>query len=99
MSAIPSKIGLIAGWGHYPIYLAEALKQQGIGVYCLGIVGHADPKLQSLCDEWSLLGLGRLQAAFRFFRRHGLTYGTMAGKINKKLLLDPMLIWRQLPDW
>jgi DUF1009 family protein len=96
---VPSKVGLIAGKGRYPIYLAEALKQQGIGVYCLGIINHADPVLQSMCDEWSPLGLGRLQTAFRFFRKHGLTHGTMAGGINKKALLDPWLIWKQLPDW
>ena len=97
--AVPSKVGIIAGRGRYPIYLAEALKQQGIGVYCLGIVNHADPVLKSMCTEWSPLGLGRLQTAFRFFRRHGLTYGTMAGGINRRLLLDPLLLWKQLPDW
>ncbi|MDR0521587.1 MAG: UDP-2,3-diacylglucosamine diphosphatase LpxI [Planctomycetaceae bacterium] len=96
---LPSRIGLIAGWGRYPIYLAEALKQRGAAVYCLGIVNHADPKLKTLCDDYCPLGLGKLQTAFRFFRQHGLTCGTMAGKINKKLLLEPMLLWRQLPDW
>jgi len=99
MSAVPSKVGLIAGGGRYPIYLAEALKQQEIGVYCLGISGHADPVLQSMCDAWSPLGLGRLQTAFRFFHLHGLLHGTMAGEINGKLLLDPLLFWKQLPDW
>jgi DUF1009 family protein len=94
----PKKVCLLAGWGRYPIYLAEALKQQGVGVYCLGIVNHADPKLAAICDAYAPLGLGRLQFAFRFFRRYGLTQGTMAGKINKRLLLDPMLIWQQLPD-
>ena len=98
MMTLPEKIGLIAGWGRYPMYLAEALKQQGVRVYCLGIVNHADPVLQSMCDGWAPLGLGRLQTAFRFFRRHGLTHGTMAGKINKELLLDPWLIWKHLPD-
>jgi len=98
-SEVPIKIGLIAGRGRYPIYLAEALKQQGIGVYCLGIDSHADPVLQSMCDVWAPLGLGRLQTAFRFFRRHGLTHGTLAGGINRRLLLDPWLIWKQLPDW
>jgi DUF1009 family protein len=97
--AVPQKIGLIAGNGRYPIYLAEALKQQGIGVYCLGIVNHADPVLESMCDAWSPLGLGRLQTAFRFFRKHGLICGTMAGGVNRGALLDPMLIWKQLPDW
>jgi DUF1009 family protein len=98
-TTFPERVGLIAGWGRYPIYLAEALKQQGIKVYCLGLVNHADPKLKEICDDWSPLGLGRFRAAFRFFRRHGLTQGTMAGKINKTLLLDPLLIWRQLPDF
>lgn len=96
---VPSKVGLIAGKGRYPIYLAEALKQQGISVYCLGIVDHADPVLQSMCDAWLPLGLGRLQTAFRFFRKHGLTIGTMAGGINKRLILDPWFIWKHFPDW
>jgi DUF1009 family protein len=81
------------------LYLAEALKQQGTKVYCLGIVNHADKKLETLCDVYQPLGLGRLQTAFRFFRQHRLTVGTMAGKINKKLLLDPLLVWKQLPDF
>ncbi|GHT44925.1 hypothetical protein FACS189454_03570 [Planctomycetales bacterium] len=93
------KVGLIAGWGRYPIYLAEALKQRGFEVYCLGVVNHADPALKTICDEWAPLGLGRLNSAFRFFKKHSLTQGTMAGKINKKLLLDPFLIWKQLPDF
>ena len=96
---VPLRIGLIAGRGRYPIYLAEALKQQGVAVYCLGIVNHADPILQTMCDAWAPLGLGRLQTAFRFFRKHGLTHGTMAGGVNRRLLLEPMLIWKQLPDW
>jgi DUF1009 family protein len=96
---IPQQVGLIAGWGRYPIYLAEALKQQGTKVFCLGVVNHADSKLREICDIYAPLGLGRLQTAFRFFRKHGLTQGTMAGKINKRLLLEPMLIWRQLPDF
>lgn len=96
---LPERVGLIAGWGRYPIYLAEALKQQGTEVYCMGIINHADPVLKDICDVWVPLGLGRLQTAFRFFQKHGLPVGTMAGKINKKLLLDPMLVWKQLPDW
>ena len=96
---VPTRVGLIAGKGRYPIYLAEALKQQGIGVYCLGIINHADPVLQSICDDWAPLGLGRLQTAFRFFHKHGLAHGTMAGGVNRRLLLEPMLIWKQLPDW
>ncbi len=97
-TGIPEKVGLIAGWGRYPIYLAQALKQQGTRVYCAGVINHADPKLQDICDGWLPFGLGKFKTAIRFFHEHGLTEGTMAGKINKKLLLDPLLIWQQLPD-
>jgi DUF1009 family protein len=95
----PAKVGIIAGRGCYPVYLAEALKQQGITVYGLGVINHADSTFQALCEDWIPLGLGRLQTAFRFFHNHGLTQGTMAGGINHKALLDPWLIWKQLPDW
>ncbi|MDR2344477.1 MAG: UDP-2,3-diacylglucosamine diphosphatase LpxI [Planctomycetaceae bacterium] len=93
------RVGLIAGWGRYPVYLAEALKQRGAEVFCLGIANHADLVLRDICDDWLLLGLGKLQTAFRFFHKHKITYGTMAGKINKKLLLHPYFVWKQLPDF
>ncbi len=30
------KVGLLAGWGRYPQVVAEALREQGYQVYCLG---------------------------------------------------------------
>ena len=96
---IPKKVGLVAGWGRYPIYLAQSLQEQGTEVFGVGIVNHYDPAFPELCTDFIPVGLGRLKTIFRFFRRHRLTETTMAGKINKKLLLDPLLIWQQLPDF
>lgn len=93
------RIGLIAGWGRYPHVLAQELKRTGHEVVCLGVVNHADPELARICDVFRWSGLGRFGSACRFFRRHGVTQATMAGKIHKKLLLTPGFIWRQLPDW
>ncbi|MDD3586313.1 MAG: UDP-2,3-diacylglucosamine diphosphatase LpxI [Thermoguttaceae bacterium] len=93
------RIGLIAGWGRYPIMLAKELKRTGYEVVCLGVVNHADPELAQICDVFRWSGLARFGGACRFFRRHGITQATMAGKIYKKLLLAPGFIWRQLPDW
>ena len=92
------RIGLIAGWGRYPILLAKELKRSGYEVVCLGVVNHADPELAQICDLFRWSGLARFGSACRFFRRHGVTQATMAGKIHKKLLLAPGFIWRQLPD-
>ena len=99
----PSCIGLLAGWGQYPLIVARQLKQQGHAVVCCGIRGHADPALEAICDDFRWVGLTRFAGQVRFFRRHGVTDATMAGKIFKTNLfrkygwlihLPDLLFWR-----
>lgn len=99
MSQTPRRIGLIAGWGRYPIVLAEALKREGFEVICLGIRHHASPQLAEICDDFGEVGLARLGAALRFFQRRGIHQATMAGKIHKVLLFQRFCWLRHLPDW
>jgi hypothetical protein len=95
----PSKIGLLAGWGRYPIVVADALRSQGHQVYCLAIKDHADPALRARCQHWQPQGLAKLGAAIRYFHRHGVTQATMAGKIHKVLIFRKYHWLRHLPDW
>ncbi|MHB1033665.1 MAG: LpxI family protein [Pirellulales bacterium] len=92
------KMGLLAGWGRFPIVVAGALRRQGYRTYCLGVAGHADPLLAELCDEFRWIGLARLGAAIRYFRRRGVTEATMAGKVHKVVLFQPWVWLRHLPD-
>ena len=92
-------IGLLAGWGRYPVVLAEVLRQQQRRLIGMGVQDHADPELRPLCDQYVELGLGRLGAALRYFRRHGVTTATMAGKIHKVLLFQRYYWWKHRPDW
>ena len=94
-----SKIGLLAGWGRYPIVVADALRSRGHQVYCLAVKDHADPTLHQLCHHWQPQGLAKLGAAIRYFRRHGVTRATMAGKIHKVLIFRKYHWLRHLPDW
>ena len=91
-------VGLIAGWGRFPIVVAEALKAQGRQVYCLGVKDHADPELEHLCDDFQSIGVARLGAAIRYFRRQGIGQATMAGKIHKILLFQKFYWLKHLPD-
>lgn len=91
-------VGLVAGWGRYPIVIAQALKQQGVRVVCLGVKDHADPELRAWCDEYRPIGVARLGAAIRFFKRHGVTRATMAGKIHKVLLFQRFYWLKHVPD-
>lgn len=92
------KIGIIAGWGRYPLVLAEVLKQQGRRTYCVGLKDHADPALADLCDEFQWVGLGQVGKALKFFHRSGVRCATMAGKVHKVILYRPGFWLRHLPD-
>jgi UDP-2,3-diacylglucosamine hydrolase len=95
----PARIGLMAGWGRYPILVVEALRRLGSQVYCLGVVGHADPKLAEICQDFQYSGIGRFGAAIRYFKRHGVDDVIMAGKLHKTVLFKPWMIVRNTPDW
>ena len=95
---IRRRIGLIAGWGDFPVHVARALKQQGFEVYCVGVLDHADPELAEICDDFRVFGMGRMGAHVRYFRRCGVEQATMAGKIFKTVLYRRAQWFRHLPD-
>lgn len=92
------RVGLIAGWGRYPIVVAEALREQGCELVCLGVAGHADPVLRELSTAYSDIGIAKIGGAIRYFRQQGVTRATMAGKFHKTLLMQSHWI-KLLPDW
>lgn len=95
----PPRIGLMAGWGRYPVVVAEELKRQGYRTSCLGVKDHADPALKEMCDDFRWIGLAKLGAAIRYFRQHDVKHVTMAGKVHKTLYFQPWVWLKHLPDW
>lgn len=100
MEADDEPIGMVAGWGAYPVVVAEKLREQGRRLFIVGAAGHADAAaLTPLAERYFEVGLARLGSAIRFFRRSGVQRAVMAGKIHKVRLFDRGA-WRQLiPDW
>src|SRR6476620_898838 len=96
---LPTRVGLIAGWGRFPLVVAEALTQAGKQVYCLGIRDHADPTLASICHDYDWIGLGQIGRVIRYFSRHQVAQATMAGKFHKVLLYRRWAWLHHLPDW
>ena len=94
----PRRVGIMAGWGRLPLAVAEALHRQGCEVYCLGAIGHADPKLATICDDFHWSGLAKFGGAIRYFRRHGVTEVMMVGKIFKVRLFQRWRWLRNIPD-
>ncbi|QDV69615.1 hypothetical protein Poly24_33310 [Rosistilla carotiformis] len=94
-----STVGLIAGWGRFPILVAESLKRQNHRVACAAIRGHACESLNDICDEVRWFGVAKMGGQLRFFRRHGVQRMTMAGKLFKADLMFQGSVWlRHLPD-
>ncbi|MBX3441475.1 MAG: UDP-2,3-diacylglucosamine diphosphatase LpxI [Planctomyces sp.] len=93
------RIGLLAGWGRFPIHFAAAAQKQGYSVQCLGVAGMASEELADICDRYETVPLARIGRAIRYFKRRRVTEAVMAGKIEKRKLFDPLRLLRLLPDW
>jgi DUF1009 family protein len=92
-------IGILAGWGRYPVVVAEAIRRRGGRTAILEIRGHADADLEALADVYGTVGVAEIGGAIDFFRRHGVARATMAGKIHKTKLFARGAWVRHLPDW
>lgn len=86
--ATAKKVGLVAGWGEFPVVVAQTLLSQGHEVHCCAIRDHADPALESICTSYRVFGMGRMGGQVRFLRNAGVRQATMAGKIFKTLLFQ-----------
>src|SRR5262245_49141365 len=93
------RIGLVAGWGRFPIVVAHSLKDHGYEIHCVGLENHADAALKGVCDSYVVRGVARLGAHIRYFRRRGITQATLAGKVFKDKVLFGRFGWLSLvPD-
>ena len=92
-------VGLVAGWGTFPIEVAQQIVRDGGRVCCVAISGHASKDLESICDHVKCMGVGKIGGHIRYFRKHGVRQVTMAGKLFKADILFKGPIWlRHLPD-
>ncbi|MEM6472295.1 MAG: UDP-2,3-diacylglucosamine diphosphatase LpxI [Planctomycetota bacterium] len=95
-----SPVGLIAGWGSFPIEVAEQLIRNGRKVCCIAITDHACQSLESICDHVKWSGVGKIGAHVKYFRKQGVRQVTMAGKLFKSDLLFQGSVWlKHFPDW
>ncbi len=93
------KVGIVAGWGSFPMEVAEHCRQQGYEVYIAAIKGHADPRLAEFAEEIKWFGVAKLGGQIQFFQRHNVQQITLAGKLFKDKILFHGLGWiEHFPD-
>jgi UDP-2,3-diacylglucosamine hydrolase len=90
-------IGLIAGWGRFPIYFAEKARERNIPVVCVGLRGMADrAALEPLVKRFYWSRVAAMGRQIRCLRREGVRRFTTAGKVFKSVMHKP---WRLLTLW
>jgi UDP-2,3-diacylglucosamine hydrolase len=94
-----SPIGLLAGSGRFPILFAQAMRQQGRPVACVGIRYEASPELTGLCDTFDMVGVTKLGGMIRAFKRRSVREVVMAGKVTKNVMYTPFRAIRLMPDY
>ena len=92
-------VGILAGWGRFPIATAEAIQRRGGRVAILTIRYHAEESLEEIADVYGEVGVAEIGKAIDFFHQNGVRRATMAGKIHKKQLFRRFGWIRHLPDW
>jgi DUF1009 family protein len=80
-------LGLVAGWGRFPIELAEHARSQGRELVVAAIKAHADEALRPLARDMRYFGVAKLGAQLRYFQQHGVREVLLAGKLFKDRIL------------
>lgn len=99
VNAEPTRLGLLAGAGSFPIEFAKAANAAGHTVFGLGVAGMASEDLAQYCDEFRYYPLARMGKAIRLFGKGNVSRIVMAGKIEKTVLFHPFRWLRLMPDW
>jgi len=78
-----NKIGLIAGYGHFPLELAAALQAQGKEVHVVAAREETFPEIEKLTASTCWLHVGQIGGMIKAFKRAGVEQVVMAGKVRK----------------
>src|SRR5688572_12249787 len=86
-------VGLLAGYGRFPVVFADKARQLNIPVVCVGIRDEASPQLAGLVERFYWAGLARLGRMIRCFKKEGVQEIVMAGKIHKVAMHAAFRFW------
>ncbi len=85
-------LGLIAGEGKMPVYIAQKAKAEGYQVFVAGAKGNACAQdYQTCADVFQPLRLGQLGACIQFFKKHGVTRVVMAGRVQHTSIFSNLM--------
>ena len=77
------KLGIIAGEGKMPVYIARQAAQKGVEVVVAGLKGNAQEQdFRGVAAVYKEMRLGQMGAGLKFFKQHGVSRVLMAGRVQ-----------------
>lgn len=86
-------IAVIAGAGSFPRIAAQAIRKQGHRVVIIGLKGWVDAGLASQADAYEEVAVGEVSRLLKALKSHQVSQAILAGKVTKRVLLDPAVIF------
>jgi DUF1009 family protein len=80
------KIGLIAGYGSFPLEMAEELNRLGYEVHAVAVREETSAEIESMVASTCWLHIGQIASMIKAFNNAGVSEVVMAGKVRKLLL-------------
>ncbi len=78
-----NKLGIIAGEGKMPIYIAREATAKGVEVFVAAVKANArEEDFQGVAAVCKEMRIGQMGAAFKFFHEHQVTQIVMAGRVQ-----------------
>ena len=82
-AAPPPRLGLVAGYGAFPLELAASLKRQGVELHTVAAREETSPDIERYSASTCWLHVGKLGGMIRAFQSVGVRSVIFAGKVRK----------------
>jgi len=79
----PDRLGLIAGYGTFPLELASTLSSRGIEVHAVAMREETSSEIEQCAASVHWLHIGQVGGMLKAFKAAGITRVIMAGKVRK----------------
>lgn len=77
------KIGMVAGFGEFPIFFAKEVKKYGYEVLAVGLEEEVSSRLADYVDKVWTVGVGELDRVIQILKENDLSEVVMVGKVHK----------------
>ena len=106
MKSPDQKLGILAGAGKFPLYLAAVARDKGFQVVVIGPAGKLEPGIEKFADKVRTYRFARFADFLKVIDEEKVKLAVMAGKLDKRWLYQPEVeldeltirLLKQLPD-